>query len=237
VWVGNDPVNGIDPDGGGLLDDYTMDEAGNITAYKKTDDNFDRILNEKGEEIYRTTEGYHFSFDISHLSGSVVKNFSVAVGAVESEYSIWESNYDHLKYPTTKGSMKTIYKPDGKFRSARAAQFAMYSKSVKGIGLGLSALNVGLGAYQMHQQMNNGEPVNPIDAVQLGVGTVGLFASTMNFIGIGGSAMSSIGASAGIFGMVLSIPSNWARVYQGAYDMQYQSTDYYPSDSEVFGGN
>jgi hypothetical protein len=160
-----------------------------------------------------------------------------SVGVVESNYSIWESNYDHLKYPTIAGRMKTIYKPDGRYRSARAAQFAMYSRTAKGVGLGLSVLSVGLGAYQMRQQSNDGQAIDPINASQVGVGSVGLFAAALNAAGIGVRLTGPISASAGIFGMVLSIPSNWYNVYKGAYDLQYASTPYYPSDSEVFGGN
>lgn len=72
---------------------------------------------------------------------------------------------------------------------------------------------------------------------QFGVGTVGLGASWLNYLGIGGGVTSTIAESAGVFGMVLSIPSNWYNVYKGAYDLQYVPTPYYPSDSEVFGGN
>ena len=45
--------------------------------------------------------------------------------------------------------------------------------------------------------------------------------------------------AAGIFGMVLSIPSNWWNVYQGFYDAEVQllSTPYYPSDAEIFGNH
>ena len=105
------------------------------------------------------------------------------------------------------------------------------------MGLGLSAATVGLGGYLIRQQVKSGQPVNPIDVVQFGVGAVGLFSSALNYAGIGVRLTGPISASAGIFGMVLSIPSSWYNVYKGAYEMQYVSTPDYPSDSEVFGGN
>lgn len=135
------------------------------------------------------------------------------VGNLESGYSIWESNYDHAKVPL------------------------VYSRSVKSVGLGLSGLNVAIGGAQIYHQRINGQQIEPINAAQVGAGTIGLGASLLNYLGLGGRAMAPISATAGIFGMVLSIPGNWSMVYKGAYDLQYVSTPYYPSDSEIFGEN
>lgn len=74
-----------------------------------------------------------------------------------------------------------------------------------------------------------------MSATQLAVGTIGFTASALNYFGIGGSVTSTVSSSAGVFGLVLGMPSNWYTVYKGAYDMQYQSASYYPSDSEIFG--
>lgn len=166
-----------------------------------------------------------------------LKTIGYFAGYTESAYGIWASNYDHIKYPTTKGRMKPIYKPDGSYRSQRAAQFAIYSKSVKGVGLGLSIASLAVGGYQIRQQLKNGQPVDVVNATQVGVGTVGLLASSLNAAGIGVRFTAPISASAGIFGMILTIPDSWYNVYKGAYDLQYVSTPYYPSDAEVFGGN
>ncbi|MBX2966554.1 MAG: hypothetical protein KF845_10440 [Cyclobacteriaceae bacterium] len=135
------------------------------------------------------------------------------VGTAEIGYGLWESDYNHARVTL------------------------MYSKSIKGVGLGLSAANSAIGGAQIYNQRKNGQPVNPIDVAQLSVGSVGLFASALNYVGIGTRLTGTIAASAGIFGMVLSIPSSWYNVYKGAYEMQYMSTPYYPSDSEIFGGN
>ena len=45
VGMGNDPVSGVDPDGG-LKDDYKVDKKGNVTFLKKTKDNHDVLYNE-----------------------------------------------------------------------------------------------------------------------------------------------------------------------------------------------
>jgi RHS repeat-associated protein len=169
--------------------------------------------------------------------GLGLKKLSFVIGVTETNYGVWERSYDHKKYPTTQGKIKTIYKPDGTFRSARAAQFAMYSRSTRGAGIGLSALNLGISGYLMWKQAEQGEPVDLVSAVQVTVGGVGLGASLLNAAGIGVAFTGPIAATTGVFGIVLSIPGNWYMVYRGAYEMEYIATPYYPSDSEIFGGN
>ncbi|HRJ28229.1 MAG TPA: RHS repeat-associated core domain-containing protein [Cyclobacteriaceae bacterium] len=140
--------------------------------------------------------------------------FANAVGAVNEGYSAWESEYNHAKVPL------------------------FYSRSIRSAGLGLSAANLAIGGYQIRKQVKSGQAVSPIDAVQLGVGSVGLFASTLNYAGISVRLTGLVATSTGIFGAVLSIPGNWWNVYKGAYDLEIisLSTPYYPTDAEIFGG-
>jgi ABC-type dipeptide/oligopeptide/nickel transport system permease subunit len=135
------------------------------------------------------------------------------VEAVESLYAIWESGFNST---------------DQKWG---------YSNTAQGVGVGLQVASVAIGGAQLRNQITNGKPIDPINAAQVGVGTVGLGASLLSYLGIGGTITSSISAYTGVIGLVLGIPGNWSMVYQGAFDMQYQTTANYPSDSEVFGGH
>jgi RHS repeat-associated protein len=164
------------------------------------------------------------------------QDIGLAVGVLETNYSVWESNYNHTTYTTTNGQTKPIYKADGSFRSARAAQFGFYSLSVKRVGFGLSTASTIFGGVQLYRETKSGQSINPVNAAQVGVGTIGLGASILNYFGLGGQAMGAVSATAGIFGTALSIPGNWFNVYKGAYEIQNSSTPYTPTDWELMTG-
>jgi hypothetical protein len=151
--------------------------------------------------------------DCDYVARAAKDGLAFTVGSVELGYSMWESNYNHAKVPL------------------------FYSRSIKAVGLGLSAANIAIGGAQIYNQRKIGQPVNAIDVVQFSAGSVGLVASFLNYFGIGGRATATISATTGIFGAVLSIPGSWWNVYKGAYDLEIKSlsTPYYPTDAEIFG--
>lgn len=140
------------------------------------------------------------------------ENIVATVGAVDFAYSMWESQYDHTNYPTTRGKLKPIYFK-GEYRSARAARFGFYSKMARGSGFGISTVGNVLGAAQVYQQYQEGgfKNINPVDAAGVTVGTTGLVA---NAIGL-----TTISKATGYVGVAIQSIQMWQMMYQGFYDL------------------
>ena len=194
------------------------------------------------KKAYAAQEGCPPSVDCDYVDRVLKEGLSAAgpvIGSIETSYSIWESDYDHENYITTKGVYKPILKLNGDYRSQRAQHFAMLSRRVTRVGLGLSTLSWTIGGTQMYYQSQAGEQISPVDVVQFGVGTVGTGASWLNYLGLGGKWAGRISGGAGILGVALSIPSSWYEVYKGFYELEFVPSPYpeYMSDSEAFGGN
>jgi RHS repeat-associated protein len=152
-----------------------------------------------------------------------IQTVNLLLGVVDANFTVYESNYNYSKYPTTQGKMKPFTTPDGNFRSARAKQYWSYSRYAKGSDMGLAWATTTLGAAQVYDQYKEGgaENIDKMDLVQLSFGTVEVTATTLSWFGYGGEALVTVGSYAGISGAVLSIPGNWWNIYKGPYELQY----------------
>jgi len=93
-----------------------------------------------------------------------------AAGATLTAEDLYNNfGHNHNTYTTTKGLTKNIYKPNGAVRSARAAQFAKLSTTLKVLGNLGTALMVATSSYNIAS--GNGTGLDYADAT---VGAVGL---------------------------------------------------------------
>ncbi len=201
--------------------------AGGVESFQIGDKTFTARYNSKTGDFaryaYTNAEGgvesYSYENYKEQSNNAVV--FPFLIGAIEANYGMWEMNYDHLNYRTTRGILKPILKANGEYRSARAATFGMYSNVAKGTGLGLSVTTNIFTAAQVYGQYQQGgiNNVNVLDATSLTVGTTGVVANGLSWAGYGGAAMSTIGRFAGYGGMAIGIYQSWWGIYKPFVDL------------------
>ena len=71
--MGNNPINGVDPDGGKFLDDYKLNKDGSLTLIAETDF-ADRIFNEGGDFVQLEYDGQIKIDDFGKLTKSLKFN-------------------------------------------------------------------------------------------------------------------------------------------------------------------
>jgi RHS repeat-associated protein len=54
LGMGNNPISLVDPDGGEVLDDYEIDNLGNVSLLRRTEESFHRFFNENGRLLFTT---------------------------------------------------------------------------------------------------------------------------------------------------------------------------------------
>jgi RHS repeat-associated protein len=89
----------------------------------------------------------------SSLSTYRVGSFSRTVAMLGVAWSAIDVGTNHRTYTTTKGQTKNIYKPNGKVRSAKAAQAARTSQLVRGVSYTLAGVGIaidGIGVYNYY---------------------------------------------------------------------------------------
>ena len=87
--------------------------------------------------------------------------------------------HNHTTYKTTRNKTANIYKPNGKFNSDRAAQFAKTSRNVKFLGIFGSAFMTA----QAASKINNGYNVTAWDYSDLTVGSTATLVGSAELIG------------------------------------------------------
>jgi hypothetical protein len=88
IGMGNNPIKLIDPDGGAPVDDYHIDDNGNIINIVETTDNFDRVI-KNGEEVWRTEAGTFLkdvTVDFNNILESTKEYFTVLGKKIDSNY-------------------------------------------------------------------------------------------------------------------------------------------------------
>ena len=122
--------------------------------------------------------------------------------------------HEHEFYRTTKNVLKPIYKSNGAARSARAANFATASKSLKVFGTVGGAVSTGMS----YNKIITGQS-STIDYIDAGVGTAGLGAAAASSAGY---AVPYVGQIAAIYGAI-----------RFSYDMEasYGPSKWYGSDN------
>ena len=98
-----------------------------------------------------------------NLSGS---SRLIAVGGIA--WGAIDLGTNHTTYTTTSGITKNIYKANGQVRSVRAAQYARWSRFVKGVSYGFAAAGLvadGVGVYNYYYADNpNAFTITPAKA-------------------------------------------------------------------------
>jgi hypothetical protein len=94
--------------------------------------------------------------------------------------------HNHKTYTTTGGQTRSIYKANGAYRSARAAQFGQMSKFVKGLGVAGAVVSTGYSGYKVVNQYQAGGVgnINPLDATDVGVGVIGIGSTILTGVGL-----------------------------------------------------
>lgn len=88
-FVQNNPISRIDPTG--LLDDYGLDQNGNVSLLKETDDNFDRLYSVTANENGDLVKNGNGDVAINSEKGSVTVSKFEEGGSILSERSTSES--------------------------------------------------------------------------------------------------------------------------------------------------
>ncbi|WP_332732082.1 RHS repeat-associated core domain-containing protein [Flavihumibacter sp.] len=182
-------------------------------------------INKKGQEaIYDAEDGWVKSQTLENVTvrSESSKPFAgmlfIGAGMIDTYYSIWESNYDHKNYTTTKGQVRLL--PTGKHISQQAKMFRRRSNVVKSTGFGVSLLANLLTAIEVRDQhLKDGiKNVNPVDAAGLTMGTAGLTANGLSYFGFAPQTMSTVSTIAGRGSLALAAFQNYFMMLDFIYN-------------------
>jgi hypothetical protein len=149
-----------------------------------------------GEEIYYTTvvksqeifiESFKGDASYKLQSNGGTDDLGLALSAASFGTGVYADYlHNHKTYTTTAGETRSIYKANGKYRSANAARYGQMSKYIKGLGVAGAIVSTGYSANNVYNQYKAGGVgnINPLDATDVGVGVIGLGTTGLVAVGL-----------------------------------------------------
>ncbi|MFM7852928.1 MAG: hypothetical protein ACKO96_13665, partial [Flammeovirgaceae bacterium] len=235
VGMGNNPVSGVDPDGGwlfGLFGSTSADrQAARAIRDSRPGAEINNFFSKKISVTYQTSDieinRDSFTDPSAMLFQSTIKLTTVKFDGKGTPL------YKKFDVDFTASIVGTA-----EFNYNMGVDVGAFSfANAKGFGTGLSILSTSLTGYKVYAQIHQGGNPSTSDVISLFSGYVGVAANLSTRLGFDGTLVRFTGRAAGVVGAGAAVYENWSNIYLPMHNLRYAPSYIGNGGTPVYGSH